>query len=164
MARSSLAWVNAEKPSELYEVLFGLLPSRCRPASPGHGFRFKNPPYSLDSTVIDLCLSMFPWAKFRRTKGRLKAHMALDHARHPPAFVTVTDSRMAGIETARALRLPKGSIVAADRAYMDFDWIASLILQGIDPVTPPKRWIRYRVAENHSAIRRFSAVPDNDDN
>ena len=104
VSRSSLARVNAEKPWELYRDLFGALLARCRPASPGHGFRFKNPLYSLDSTVIDLCLSMFPWAKFRRTKGGLKAHVALDHAGHLPAFMTVTDARTSDIEAARALR------------------------------------------------------------
>ena len=69
VSRSSLARVNAEKPSELHEALFGLLLSRCRSAAPGRRFRFRNPLYSLDSTVIDLCLSMFPWAKFRQAKG-----------------------------------------------------------------------------------------------
>ena len=69
VSRSSLARVNAEKPWQLCQALFGVLLPRCRSASPGHGFRFKNPLYSLDSTVIDLCLAMYPWAKFRRTKG-----------------------------------------------------------------------------------------------
>ena len=77
VSRSSLARVNAEKPWELHRDLFGALLGRYRSMSPGHGFRFKNPLYSLDSTVVDLCLSMFPWAKFRRTKGGLKARVAL---------------------------------------------------------------------------------------
>ena len=152
--------MNAEKPSELCEALFGLLLPRCRSASPGHGFRFKNPLYSLDSTVIDLCLSMFPWAKFRRTKGGLKAHVALDHAGHLPAFVTVTDGRTADIAAARSLRLPKGSIVAADRAYMDFDWINSLILQGVFLVTRLKRRIKHRVLERRKADRRQGVTSD----
>ena len=104
VSRSSLALVNAEKPWELCQALFGRLLSRCRSASPGHGFKFKNPLYSLDSTFIDLCLSVFPWARFRRTKGGVKAHVALDHAGHLPAFLTVTDGRTADIEAARALR------------------------------------------------------------
>ena len=56
----------------MYEALFGLLLSRCQAAAPGHGFRFKNKLHSLDATVTDLCLSMFPWAEFRRAKGTLK--------------------------------------------------------------------------------------------
>ena len=154
VSRSSLARVNAEKPWELYRDLFGALLSRCRLVSPGHGFRFRNPLYSLDSTVLDLCLSAFPWATFRQTKGGLKAHVALDHAGHLPAFVTVTDAKTADIEAARSLRLPKGSIVVADRAYMDFKRIDSLILQGVFLVTRPKRRIRYHVAERREADRR----------
>ena len=70
--------------------------------------------------MIDLCLSVLPWARFRQTKGGLKAHVALDHSGHPPAFVTVTDGRTADIEAARTLTLPRESIVVADRAHMDF--------------------------------------------
>ena len=69
VSRSSLARVNAEKPWELYQDVFGVLLARRRPVSPGHGFRFGNPLYSLDSTVLDLCLSVYPWAKFRQTKA-----------------------------------------------------------------------------------------------
>ena len=160
VSRSSLARVNAEKPIGLCEALFGLLLSRCRSASPGHRFRFRNPLCSLDSTVIDLCLSVFPWARFRRTKGGLKAHMALDHAGHLPAFVAVTDGRTADIEAARTLRLPKGSIVAADRACMDFDWINSLILQGVFLVTRLKRGIKHRVVERREVDKRQGVTSD----
>ena len=160
VSRSSLARVNAEKPWELYEALFGRLLSRCRALAPGHSFRFKNPLYSLDSTVIDLCLSVFPWARFRRTKGGVKAHVALDHAGFLPAFMTVTDAKTPDIEAARALRLPKGSIVAADRAYMDFDWINSLILQGVFLVTRLKRRVKYRVVERREANARQGVTSD----
>ena len=160
VSRSSLARVNAEKPWQLYRELFGVLLGRCRPVSPGHGFRFKNPLYSLDSTVVDLCLSVFPWAKFRRTKGGVKAHVALDHAGHLPAFMTVTDARTSDIEAARALRLPKGSIVAADRAYMDFHWINSLILQGVFLVTRLKRRIKHRVVERREVNGRLGVTSD----
>ena len=160
VSRSSLARVNAEKPSGLYEALFGLLLSRCRSLAPGHGFRFRNPLYSLDSTVVDLCLSVFPWANFRRTKGGLKAHVALDHAGHLPAFVTVTDGRTPDIEVARTLKLPKGSIVVADRAYMDFAWINSLILCGVFLVTRLKKRVGYRVLERREVDRSQGVTSD----
>ena len=79
VTRSSLARVNEEQPYGLYEGLFGRLLVRCQGLAPGHGFRFKNKLYSLDATTIDLCLSVFPWAKFRRTKGAIKLHVGLDH-------------------------------------------------------------------------------------
>ena len=135
VTRSSLARVNAEKPWEVYEALHGRLLERCQAKAPGHGHRFKAKLYSLDSTTVNLCLSAFPWAKFRRTKGAVKVHVGLDHQGYLPTFVRVTDGKTSDIEAARALTLPPGSIVAADRAYVDFAWISSLIAQGVHLVT-----------------------------
>ena len=160
VARSSLARVNGEQPHGLYEELFGRLLSRCRAAAPGHGFRFRNPLYSLDATTIDLCLSLFPWAKFRRAKGAVKLHLGLDHGGHLPAFACVTDGKAADIEAARKLRLPVGSIVAADRAYMDFDWINGLISQGVFLVTRLKRRIKFKVLERRTANRAQGVTSD----
>ena len=75
VARSSLSRVGSEQPHELCEELFGRLLSRCQGGAQGHGFRFRNRLLSLDSTTIDLCLSMFPWAGFRRTKSAVKLHV-----------------------------------------------------------------------------------------
>ena len=85
VARSSLARVNERQPHELYEALFGRLLARCRKAAPGHGFRFRNKLFSLDATYVDLCLELFPWAQYRKTKGALKLHMGLDHILQPEA-------------------------------------------------------------------------------
>ena len=76
VSRSSLARVNAEQPYTLYETLFGRLLSRCQQCAPRHGFRFKNKLYAVDATTIDLCLAVFPWASFRRTKAAIKLHIA----------------------------------------------------------------------------------------
>ena len=160
VARSSLARVNEEQPHALYEELFGRLLARCRASAPGHGFRFRNPLFSLDATTIDLCLSMFPWAKFRRAKGAVKLHLGLDHGGFLPAFARVTDGKTADIEAARALRLPVGSIVAADRAYVDFDWINSLISQGVFLVTRLKRRIKFKVLERRPANRSQGVTSD----
>ena len=102
VTRSSLARVNAEKPWELYEELHGRLLERCQAKAPGHGHRFKAKLYSLDSTTVNLCLSAFPWAKFRRTKGAVKVHVGLDHQGYLPTFVRVTDGKTSDIEAARA--------------------------------------------------------------
>ena len=112
VARSSLARVNENQPHELYEALFGRLLARCRETAPGHGFRFHNKLVSLDATFVDLRLEMFPWARWRRTKGALKQHVGLDHEGYLPAFLRVTDGKGSDLEVARSLRLPKGSIVA----------------------------------------------------
>ena len=160
VTRSSLARVNAEKPWEMYEELHGRLLGRCQAKAPGHGYRFKAKLFSVDSTTIDLCLSAFPWAKFRRTKGAVKVHVGLDHEGYLSTFVRVTNGKTSDIEAARALTLPKGSIVAADRAYVDFAWIDSLISEGIHLVTRLKRGIKYGVVETREVNAKRGVTSD----
>ena len=150
VARSSLARVNQEQPHELFELQFKRLLDRCRSVAPGHGFRFKNPLVSLDATHIDLCLALFPWAKYSKSKGAIKVHVGLDHAGHLPSFVSVTDGKASDIKVAKTLRLPQGSIVVADRLYQDFGWLKSLDAQGVSLVTRLKRGVRYAVRERRS--------------
>ena len=72
LTRSNLSRINEDKPYALYEALFEKILSRCQGMTPDHDFRFNNPLYSLDASTIDLCLSAFPWADFRTTKGAIK--------------------------------------------------------------------------------------------
>lgn len=148
--RSSLARVNEQQPYTLYEALFGRLLARCQSVSPKHRFRFKNKLYSLDASTLDLCLSVFPWADFRTTKGAVKLHVGLDHDGYLPAFVTITAGRVHEINAARTLRLPKGSLVVFDRGYTDYTWYNHLNNQGIHFVTRQRRNARYRVLERHT--------------
>ncbi len=150
VARSSLARVNEEQPHELFKLLFERLLDRCQGVAPGHGFRFKNPLVSLDATHIDLCLALFPWAKYGKSKGAIKIHVGLDHAGHLPSFLSLTDGKGSDIEVARTLRLPPGSIIAADRLYQDFGWLKDLDEQGVFLVTRLKRGVRYAVRERRS--------------
>lgn len=84
LSRSNLSRINEDKPYTLYEALFGKLLSHCQVMSPGHGFCFKNPLYSMDASTIDLCLTAFPWADFRSTKGAIKLYVGLNHADYLP--------------------------------------------------------------------------------
>jgi hypothetical protein len=79
--RSTLAYANEHRPWEVYQAVFQSLLDRCRQlaATKRRKFRFKNPLMSFDSTVIALCLEVFDWAHFRRTKGAVKLHLQLDH-------------------------------------------------------------------------------------
>ena len=87
-AKSTLAYANAHRPWKLYQDTFFKLLDFCRYESPGKKkkFRFRNKLLSLDSTTIDLCLSLFPWADFRQTKGAVKLHLLLDHDGYLPSF------------------------------------------------------------------------------
>ena len=73
--RSTLAYANEHRSHELFKKIFAGMLSKCQPAAPQHKFRFKNPLSSLDATTIDLCLSLYDWAKFRTTKGAVKLHV-----------------------------------------------------------------------------------------
>ena len=90
--------------------------------APGHKFKFKNKLLSLDTTVIDLCLSLFPWAEYRRTKGAVKLHLLLDHDGYFPVYAHITDGKTHEINVARKLSFPPGSIVAYDRGYVDYSF------------------------------------------
>lgn len=95
--KSTLAYANEHRPAALFEGLFWAAMERFR-GQQGIGarkakFRFKNRLLSLDSTTITLCLSLFPWAKFRRAKGGVKVHVLLDHDDYMPAYVLVTDAK-----------------------------------------------------------------------
>ncbi len=147
ISRSSLARVNEQQPWTLYEALFFRLLSRCQQHAPGHGFRFKNKLFSLDASTIDVCLSMFPWAKFRQAKGGIKLHVGLDHAGMLPTFVSISDGKTHDVTAGRALSLPSGSIVAFDRGYTDYTWYNQLNEREIFFVTRQKRNARYRVLE-----------------
>ena len=128
VSRSSLARVNTEQPYTLYETLFGRLLARCQQRAPRHGFRLKNKLFAVDASTIDLCLAAFPWASFRRTKGAIKLHVGLDQAGHLPTFISVTDGKTGDVTVARTWTFPAGSVVVADRAYLD--WVRLFFVGG----------------------------------
>ena len=160
VSRSSLSRVNASQPYALYEALFAKLLARCQSRAPKHPFRFKNKLYSLDASTIDLCLKVFPWAKFRATKGAVKLHVGLDHEGLLPAFVAITEGKTDDLSAARVLGLPKGSIVVMDRGYTDYAWYNQLNNNGISFVTRLKTNARYRVIERRKVLKTKGLTSD----
>ena len=134
-SRSTLSRVNEQQPATLYETLFFKLLDRCREVSPGHRFKFKNKLYLLDTTTIDLCLAVFPWAKFRKTKGAIKLHFGIDADGYLPTFMSLTDGKVHESQWAKALNLPRGSIAVFDRGFNDYNWYETLTKNGIYFVT-----------------------------
>ena len=160
LSRSNLSRINENKPCALYEVLFEKLLGRCQGVVPDHQFRFKNPLYSLDASTIDLCLSVFPWAKFRTTKGAVKLHVGLNHAGYLPEFVTLTEGRKHDVTVGRILKFPKGSIVVMDKAYNDYAWYKQLTDNGIFFVTRLKTNAKYRVIERREVLQSKGLTSD----
>ena len=160
LSRSNFSRLNENKPHTLYEALFGKLFQRCQRLAPGHDFRFSNPLYSLDATVIDLCLTVFPWADFHHSKGAVKLHVGLNHAGYLPEFVTVTEGGVYEIGIGKAMRFPKGSIVVIDRGYTDFAWYKELTDKGIFFVTRLKKAADYRVIKRRPVDKRTGLSSD----
>lgn len=147
LSRSNLARINEEKPHELYEQLYGKLLGRASQLAPGHGFRFKNKLYSMDATTIDLCLSVFPWAKFRKNKGGIKLNVAMNHRGNLPEFISMSNASEHEVKAGRDVAFPKGSIVAIDRGYTDYKWYKTLTDKGVYFVARLKSNAKVRVLE-----------------
>ena len=79
LSRFNLAQINERKPYKLYEQWYGVLLGRAPQVASGHKFRFKNDLYSMDATTIDLCLSVFAWAKFRKNNEGVKLNVTMNH-------------------------------------------------------------------------------------
>jgi len=160
--RSTLAYANAHRPWELYEDIFNLLLGQCREAAATRRrrFRFKNPLRSLDSTTIDLCLSAFDWAKFRRTKGAIKLHLLLDHQGCLPCWALVTEGKRHDVRPAQTLSFAPGTIVAMDRAYVDYRLFARWTEAGVYFVTRAKSNLDYRVIEAREIPSRGNVLAD----
>ena len=120
--KSTLSYANARRPWTMYRDLFYETLAFCRYAAPGkhRKFRFRNKLLSMDSTTISLCLSLFPWAKFRRTKGAVKLHLLLDHDGYLPTYAYISNGKKQDVTVARKVSLAPGSIVAMDRGYNDY--------------------------------------------
>ncbi len=105
IARSTLARVNEKQPYQLYEALFGKLLKRCQSLPGQRRFRFKNPLYSLDASLIDLSINLFPWARNNATKASVKLHVGLNHERMIPEFVWISDGKQSELIAGQ----PKGN-------------------------------------------------------
>jgi len=160
LSRSNLSRINKDKPYSLYEALFGKLLTRCQTVALGHNFRFKNPLYSLDASTIDLCLSMFPWADFRTTKGAIKLHVGLNHNGYLPEFVTITEGKNHDVTVGRQVNFPKGSIVAIDKGYNDYAWYNALTNKGIFFVTRLKSNAKHRIICRRSVLKEKGLTCD----
>ena len=107
-------------------------------------FKFKNKLFLFDSTTISLCLSLFPWANYRQTKGGIKVHVLLDQSDYMPSFVTITHAKEHDSTISKTLNLRPGLIIAADRGYLDFDQFNRWNKSGIFFVTRMKDKIQYQ--------------------
>jgi hypothetical protein len=160
--RSTLSYANEHRPWQLYQMMFYRLLEKCQTMArfQKRKFRFKNKLFSLDASVIELCVTLFDWAKFRQTKGAVKLHLLLDHDGYLPVFATVTEGDVHEVNIAWELNFPKGSILAVDMGYTDYALFARWTLEGIFFVTRQKGNAAYRVVEEHKVPQNRNILKD----
>jgi hypothetical protein len=155
--RSTLGYANEKRTWRFFELVFNeLLKSIrkiCEKAGPGLAKRINinAQVFSIDSTTIDLCQSMYDWALFRTTKGGIKVHLMLEHGVFLPAWLFVSNAKDHDQKILDTLDpvsgLPKGSFVCMDKAYNDFEMLHRWTTRGINFVTRAKSNMAYKVVE-----------------
>jgi Transposase DDE domain/Domain of unknown function (DUF4372) len=166
-SRSTLAYANEHRPWQLHRTVFEQLLAKCQilvasqpETRKKRKFRFKNPLLSLDATVIDLCATMFDWAKFRLTKGAVKLHLLLDHDGYLPSYAVITEGKKHEVRVARQMQFARGTILVFDRGYTDYQWFTSLTEQGVYFVTRLKENADYGVVEKREIPQRRDVLRD----
>jgi Domain of unknown function (DUF4372)/Transposase DDE domain len=152
--RSTLADANESRDWRIYADLAQRLIAQARKlyATEDLGLDLTNTVYALDSTTIDLCLSVFPWAHFRTTKAAVKMHTLLDLRGNIPSFIHVSDGKLADVHALDLLLPEPGAIYVMDRGYVDFARLHTLHQAGAFFVT--------RTKSNMNAHRVYSAPTD----
>lgn len=162
--KSTLSYANEHRPAALFEDLFWTTLNRFRDQEALGGrkakFRFNNKLLSLDSTTIALCLSMFPWAKFRRAKGGVKAHVVLDHDDYMPEYVVLTEARCSDVSVAQKLAFHPETIIVVDRGYIDYALFGRWAQEGVYFVTRLKDNAAYEVVAECEVPQNRNVVSD----
>jgi hypothetical protein len=140
VSRSTLADANRERDWRIYHDLAQSLIRRARSlyANEPFGLELNESVYALDSTTIDLCLNLFPWARFRRTKGAIKLHTLLDLRGSIPTFISISQGKQADVKVLDELVLEPGSFYVMDRGYVDFKRLYCFVLAAAFFVTRSK--------------------------
>jgi len=138
--RSTLAYANTHRDSNLFKALFENLVTEAQSVKNTHGFRFKNPLYSIDSTTIDLCLKLFPWADFRKGKSGIKLTVKLDHQGKIPCFAVMSNARKHDVNQLYEVPYESGDVLVFDRGYTDYAYFSMLCAK--------KTWFVTRLRSN----------------
>lgn len=161
--RSTLAYANEHRPWQVFQTAFHAIYQRCAADIWHQGrrkFRFHHKLLSLDSTMVPLCLSVFDWAQYRRSKGAVKLHLVLDHDGYLPRFAVVTDGKTSDMAVARGLDFEPGTMLVIDRGYQDFNWWLELSRRKVFFVTRLKDNADYGIVEQRAVDRDREILRD----
>jgi len=160
--KSTLADANERRDYRIYEELAKSLMQRARREYAGTELAIEvdNAVYALDASTIDLTLSVFPWAKFRKTKGAIKLHAMIDLRGNLPAFLIITDGKVHDVKAAPQVPIEPAGIYLVDRAYIDFDWLRTIDQTGAFFVTRLKRSIKWTRVVSHTVDKSLGLRSD----
>jgi putative transposase len=160
MKRSTIAYANATRDSNLYKAVFENLLSQARSIKASHNFRFKNPLYSIDSTTIDLCLKLFPWADFREKKAGIKLTVKLDHQGKIPCFAVMSNAREHDTKGMKEVPYNSDDILVFDRGYTDYSYFQTLCKEKVWFVTRLKKNAVYRYGKKREVKAGGNIISD----
>ena len=165
VARSTLADANKNRDADILKDVFYSLLEKCRELAPRHRFRFKQELYTFDSTLINVCLSLYPWATYRKKKGAFKLHTLFDHSGYLPSFVVLTDGRTHDVKVVQdssysVPALSPDSILLVDRAYIDYNWLYSLTQQRLYFITRMKKNMKHTVLGQQESAQNNGVISD----
>jgi len=160
--RSTLSDANNTRPQEIYRDIFFSLSSRVSSLAPKYKLKIPGKLYILDSTFLELCLSVFPWARFRKAKGAVKIHTLFQADGFLPRFVVITDGKKHDAPVARQMVFPERSFLVFDMAYHDFSFYNDLNNNKITFVTRLKSNAQYRVLKRRFVDRSTAVTSDHE--
>lgn len=162
VSKSALARANESLAADFYKDLFGALYARLQDAHvvPGKRFRFKGKLFSLDGSLIDLSMKVFPWADVAPKKAAFKLHLGLDHDGLIPAFAEVTEGLTSEMDTVDTFDFPKGSVLVFDRGYSRYTWHKQLTDKGLFWVTRARKGMRYEVVAPREVADAGNVISD----
>jgi hypothetical protein len=160
--RSSISYANKKRSADLFKALFETVLATAQENKTHHDFKFKNPLYSIDSTTIDLCLKLFPWADFRKNKGGIKLTVKLDHCGKIPCFVNESNARVHDSKKIDDVPLKAGDVVAFDRGYTNYNYYEKLCKDGVFFVTRLKSNAKYKCVKKRSVSNSVNTKSDHE--
>lgn len=157
--RTTLAYANETRNCKVWEDFAKILINKTRKLYAGDKleFEFENAAYAIDSTTITLCLSLFPWAKYRKKDKAIKIHTQLDLRGNIPSFLLISQAKMADVNFLDNVTLEAGALYILDRGYLDFKRLYNFTLHSCFFVTRLKSKILYRRVQIFSR-HRFDAI------
>jgi hypothetical protein len=165
-SKSSLSYINSRRRADVFEALYFALLDKLEPSCHrrrSYAQRLKRKVFIMDSSVIPLSLSLFNWAKFRTTKGAIKLHAVLDYDTGLPNYAVISDGKKHDVKVAQETLFPAGSVLVADRAYVDYAWLNNLDSSGVFFVTRLKSNADIKVIQEYLAPDKDEHILSDED-